>query len=167
MLNSLEVCLGQTWALWAALPNGFCQEARVFPSPRSGLCENSCLFELWARTECFWFVFYPWNILLRTKFLGKGENLLQILEEIKRKMLATRLNSFWTDHFPRKNPNIFFQRVAVLQEIPDFMDVPHFWRVRLWSNWLKSHLIGTVFRMQNELKLGKANGRKHGQTQEK
>lgn len=107
MLNSLEVCLGQTWALWAALPNGFCQEARVFPSPRSGLCENSCLFELWARTECFWFVFYPWNILLRTKFLGKGENLLQILEEIKRKMLATRLNSFWTDHFPRKNPNIF------------------------------------------------------------
>lgn len=61
------------------------------------------------------------------KFLGEEENLLWILEEIKRKMLATRTHSsvFWADFFPKENLN-FFQKVAVLQEIPDYMDTPHF-----------------------------------------
>lgn len=36
VLNRLEVCLGQTWALQATLLNGLCREARAFPSPRLG-----------------------------------------------------------------------------------------------------------------------------------
>ena len=34
----------------------------------------------------------------------------------------------------KSNLFIFFQKVAVLQEIPDFMGVPHFWQEHLRSN---------------------------------
>lgn len=43
------------------------------------------------------------------KFLGEEKNLLWILEEIKRKMLATQTHSsvFWADCFPKENLNFF------------------------------------------------------------
>lgn len=71
---------------------------------------------------------------VENKILG-GENLLQILEEIKRKLLATRLNSsgFELIIFQEKI-QIYFREVAVLQEIPDFMGMLHFWQEHLPSN---------------------------------